>query len=224
MKTPRRSGHSPAKQAAVRGGWRPSVGYLAIALALAVVSLIFVFKSSNGEDDTATSRSSSASPASRRDTFATWTPPPLPAPPMEQEVSPAAPQQPAEGDADPTRDLAFYVPRGEKPTMPEVIERLHQAGVYTGLGAFTPPGTSPPLVGIAVPDDFVLPPGYVRHHQATDDGQTIEPILMYSPDYQFVDAANQPIAIPKDRVVLPEHAPPGLPIRRIVIPAPTDPQ
>lgn len=108
--------------------------------------------------------------------------------------------------------------------MPEVIERLHQAGIHTGLGAFTPPGTSPPLVGIAVPEDFVLPPGYVRHHQATDDGQAIEPILMYSPDYQFVDAANQPIAIPKDRVVLPEHAPPGLPIRRIVIPAPTDPQ
>ena len=46
---------------------------------------------------------------------------------------------------------------------------------------------------------------------------------MFSPDYQFFDAANQPIAIPADRVVPPELAPPGLPIRRIVIPAPTEP-
>jgi apolipoprotein N-acyltransferase len=69
-----------------------------------------------------------------------------------------------------------------------------------------------------VPEDFVLPEGYVRHHQATDDGQRIEAILMFSPDRPPVDAANRPIAIPKDRVVPPELAPPGLPIRRIVIP------
>lgn len=222
MKTPRRSGKPPADPVTARGGWRPSFGYLVIALALAVVSLIFVFKSSNGEDDNATSTSSSATSASGREMFATWTPPPLPAPPVAQEASPGAPEQHVEGDADPTRDLSFYVARGEKPTIPEVIERLHQAGVYTGLGAFSPPGTSPPLVGIAVPEEFQLPPGYVRHHQTTDDGQPIEPILMYSPDYQFVDTANQPIALPKDRVVLPEHAPPGLPIRRIEIPAPTE--
>lgn len=107
--------------------------------------------------------------------------------------------------------------------MAEVIDRLHRAGVYTGLGAFSPPGTRPPLVGLAVPEDFVLPEGYVRHYQATDDGQRIEPILMFSPDHQFFDAAHRPIAIPKDRVVPPELAPPGLPIRRIVIPAPTEP-
>jgi hypothetical protein len=107
--------------------------------------------------------------------------------------------------------------------MGEVIERLHLAGVHTGLGAFQPPGTRPPLVGLAVPEDFVLPDGYVRHYQATDDGQRIEPILMVSPDHQFFDAANQPIAMPEDRVVPPELAPPGLPIRRIVIPAPTEP-
>ena len=69
--------------------------------------------------------------------------------------------------------------------MAEVIDRLHQAGVYGGLGAFSPPGTRPPLVGLAVPEDFVLPEGYVRHYQATDDGQRIEPILMFSPDHQF---------------------------------------
>jgi len=107
--------------------------------------------------------------------------------------------------------------------MGEVIDRLHQAGVNSGLGAFSPPGTRPPLVGIAVPEDFPLPEGYVRHYQATDDGQRLEPILMFSPDHRFVDAVNQPIAIPSDRVVPPELAPPGLPIRRIVIPAPAQP-
>ena len=107
--------------------------------------------------------------------------------------------------------------------MAEVIDRLHQASVTSGLGAFSPPGTRPPLVGLAVPEDFVLPEGYVRHHQATDDGQRIEPILMYSPDHQFFDATDRPITIPQDRVVPPELAPPGLPIRRIVIPAPIEP-
>lgn len=106
--------------------------------------------------------------------------------------------------------------------MIEVIDRLNQAGVRSGLGAFSPPGTRPPLVGLAVPEDFPLPDGYVRHHQATDDGQRIEPILMFAPDRQWVNAAGQPIAIPKDRVVPPELAPPGLPVRRIKIPAPAD--
>ncbi|WP_342116824.1 hypothetical protein [Pseudoduganella sp. OTU4001] len=127
-----------------------------------------------------------------------------------------------EGDADPTRDLRHYVMRGEKPTMAEVIRRLHENGVHTGLGAFNPPGTNPPLVGLAVPKDFALPPGYVRHHQVTDDGQTIEPILMFAPDFQLLDAANQPIPMPRDRVVPSELAPPGLPLRRIVIPPPVE--
>jgi hypothetical protein len=126
-------------------------------------------------------------------------------------------------NGDQTPDLSDYVNIGEKPTMAEVIERLHLAGVQSGLGAFSPPGTRPPLVGLAVPEDFPLPEGYVRHHQATDDGQRIEPILMFSPNHAFVDTGGRPIAIPKDRVVPPELAPPGLPIRRIVIPAPTEP-
>ena len=77
-------------------------------------------------------------------------------------------------------------------------------------------------MGLAVPEGFPLPPGYVRHYQATDDGQRIEPILMFSPDYPLRDAAGRPIAIPKDRVVPPELAPPGMPIRRITIPAPVE--
>lgn len=224
MKTPRRSGQPLTDPASARRGWRPSLGYLAIALGLTAVGL-FLLMSPDENGKAATPRASSPSSSAPSATFVTWTPPPLPSPAQDpQDVSQRMPEANAEGDADPTRDLSFYVARGEKPTMPEVIERLHQAGIYTGLGAFSPPGTRPPLVGLAVPEDFELPPGYVRHYQATDDGQRIEPILMYSPDYQFVDAANQPIAIPKDRVVPPEHAPPGLPIRRIVIPAPLEPQ
>lgn len=216
MKTPRRSGQPPAHPVTAGRAWRPSLGYLAIALALVAGGLIFLLMSSDEADNTATP---AASPASARDAVITWTPPSLPSPPVAQDVSPRTPD-----GVDPTRDLSSYVARGEKPTMPEVIERLHQAGVHTGLGAFSPPGTRPPLIGLAVPEDFALPKGYVRHHQATDDGQRIEAILMYAPDHQFVDAANQPIAIPKDRVVPPELAPSGLPIRRIVIPAPTEPR
>lgn len=139
---------------------------------------------------------------------------------MQRQPLSARPLQAAQ---DPN-DLAAHVAPGQPaPSMGEVIERLHQAGVRTGLGAFSPPGTSPPLVGLAVPDDYVLPEGYVRHHQATDDGQPIEPILMYSPDYEFVDAAGRPQEIPADRVVPPEHAPPGLPGRQVRIPPPRDP-
>ncbi len=125
-----------------------------------------------------------------------------------------------ERDNDPTRDLSSYVPRGAQPSMAEVITRLNEAGVHTGLGAFSPPGTRPPLIGLAVPEDFTLPPGYVRHHQATDDGQRIEAILMFAPGFQLLDAQQRPVDMPKDRVVPPELAPPGLPLRRIVLPPP----
>lgn len=122
-------------------------------------------------------------------------------------------------DDDQTPDLTAYLNPGEKPTMGEVIERLHRAGVTTGVAAFNPPGTKPPMIGLAVPDDFALPPGYVRHHQTTDDGQDIEPILMYAPEHpRFAGGART-----RDRIVPPEQAPPGLPLRKIVIPAPAEP-
>ena len=116
-------------------------------------------------------------------------------------------------------DLSRFVPQGEAPSMAVVIDKLHEAGIHSGLGAFPPPGTSPPMRGLAVPEDFVLPRGYVRHYQATDDGQRIAPILMFSPDYTFYDSAGRRIDIPGNRVVPPELAPPGLPIRLIEIPA-----
>ena len=117
-------------------------------------------------------------------------------------------------------DISNYIAPGEAPPMAEVIARLNKAGVHTGLGAFSPPGTSPPMVGLAVPEDFDLPEGYVRHYQATDDGQRIDPILMFSPDFEFLDAAGRPLRLPPDMVVPPNMAPPGLPIHLIKIPPP----
>ena len=117
-------------------------------------------------------------------------------------------------------DLADVIPPGVEPTAAQVIDELHKAGIHSGIGAFNPPGTSPPLIGLAVPEDFKLPEGYVRHYQATDDGQRIEPILMYSPDFEFFDSAGRRIDIPADRVVPPGMAPPGMTSRRITVPPP----
>lgn len=123
---------------------------------------------------------------------------------------------------DPTPDLSDYVLPGEAPEMAQVIEALHARGIRTGLGAFSPPGTSPPKQGLEVPADFVLPEGYVRHHQVTDDGQPIAPILMFAPDLDFVVKNGVRVPVPPDRVVPPELAPPGLPPRRVRIPPPLD--
>ena len=193
---------------------RPSFGYLAIALVLAVGGLAFLWISSAENAELAATKTATVS-SSPSSATPSW-PPALPV------AAPDLVQRMPEMDADPTRDISSYIMRGENPTMPEVIERLHKAGVHTGLGAFSPPGTRPAMIGLAVPEDFVLPEGYVRHHQATDDGQRIEAILMFAPDHQFFDANKQPIVIPKDRLVTPELAPPGLPIRRIVVPAPIE--
>lgn len=120
------------------------------------------------------------------------------------------------GDPD---DLASYVsPTDPEPTAGEVIQALHDIGDHTGIGAFNPPGTSPPLQGLAVPEDYILPPGYVRHYQVTDEGEPLEAILMYSPDLAVVEVDGRPMPVPEDRLVPPELAPPGLPIREITIP------
>jgi len=204
--------------------------YLAIALAIAACVLAFFLLSPSSPMSvvTETAKPPSKSNLARGTVFSWW---PGHAKVSTSNVSPSASVGPemSEADSNPTReaendptDLSNFVARDENITMKEVIEYLHQLGVHSGLGAFNPPGTRPPLIGLAVPDDFLLPEGYVRHSQATDDGQRIEPILMFAPDYQIFDAANRPIEMPKDRVVPPELAPPGFPIRRIVIPAPIE--
>jgi hypothetical protein len=121
---------------------------------------------------------------------------------------------------DPNDLASWFKPGDPAPTMGEVIETLHEMGIRTGLGAFSPPGTSPPLVGLAVPPDFPLPPGYVRHHQVTDDGVPLEAVLMFAPEAVLRDATGRVIPLPEDLLVPPELAPPGLPIRRIEVPTP----
>jgi hypothetical protein len=93
----------------------------------------------------------------------------------------------------------------------------------SGLALFPPPGTVPLLRGIVVPEDFPLPEGYVRHHQVTDDGEALPAILMFHPDYELLDAAGEPIAVPGDRVVPPELAPPGLPLQMLELPGGGEP-
>lgn len=126
----------------------------------------------------------------------------------------ATPEIPVELPSVDPNDLAVHFRPGDpEPTGAEVITALQEAGIHTGLGAFNPPGTSPPLEGLAVPEDFELPEGYQRHYQFTDDGQPIEAILMFTPEARLYDANGNPIALPADGVVPPELAPKGLPLR-----------
>lgn len=209
--------------------WSPSIGFLLIALGLVAGGVAAWWPATGMPPSPADAAASAASSASTA-VAGTWPGAPVPAPARARPARDASAPGPASAaprilrvrppGTDQTPDITDYINDGEKPTMKEVIDRLHAAGVHTGLGAFNPPGTKPPLVGLAVPEDFVLPPGYVRHYQATDDGQRIEPILMFAPGFQPTAADGRPIAVPDDRVVPPELAPPGLPIRRIVIPAP----
>jgi hypothetical protein len=208
--------------------WRPSRGPLAIALALVAGALAAWGAWPEAPEAVVEAAASAPTATSAQPSIVAPVPAPAPADPPRVAAAPAAPepasvphvQRHRSARGDQTPDLADYINDGDIPTTAEVIDRLHAAGVHGGLGAFSPPGTRPPLVGLAVPDDFALPEGYVRHYQATDDGQRIEPILMFAPDHEFFDADHRPIEIPKDRVVPPELAPPGLPIRRIVVPAP----
>jgi hypothetical protein len=93
----------------------------------------------------------------------------------------------------------------------------------SGIGLFPPPGTDPVKIGIRVPEGFELPEGYVRHYQVTDDGQPLPPILMFHPDYDWVDESGQHVEV-EGGVVPPELAPPGMPIEMLELPeAPSEP-
>lgn len=208
------------------GAWRPSLGYVVVALGLIAGGLGMVWMGATDSVDDSTQQNPAAAQIAYAQPLekgtSVWSIQANVPVPNERPMAPDT-RPTFEGDHDPTADLSSYVARGAQPTMNEVIERLRGAGVETGLAAFNPPGTRPNKIGLAVPEDFVLPEGYVRHHQATDDGQRVEAILMYAPDRPLLDANRQPIAIPQDRVVPPELAPPGLPLRQIVIPPPLNP-
>jgi hypothetical protein len=202
------------------GPWRPAWGYALLALALLGGSawLLLGLPDDTGTEAAAPTQPAAASALPTAAVAGAASAAPVPAPALAVASAAAAPSAPLPGD-----DLAAHVPPGTVPTMNQVIERLHQQGVRTGLGAFNPPGTRPALIGLAVPEAFELPPGYVRHHQATDDGQRIEAILMFDPDHPPPEAAGRSLATPAERVVPAELAPPGLPIRLISLPPPADP-
>ena len=220
--------HPPDPPPDERGGgnetWRPSPWLVAAALGIVAAGLAGWWLSAASTvqvvADTTTPAASAA--AARAPTGAAPRVVPAPGDAASTAATPAARRiarvRPA--GADQTPDITDFINDGETPTMAEVIARLHQAGVHGGLAAFNPPGTRPLLIGLAVPDDFVLPEGYVRHYQATDDGQRVEPILMFAPGFQLFDADHRPIPMPADRVVPPELAPPGLAVRRIAPPPP----
>ncbi|MCC5865599.1 MAG: hypothetical protein JJU31_10805 [Wenzhouxiangella sp.] len=104
-------------------------------------------------------------------------------------------------------------------TRPPVQARDSQTGIH----AFPPLGTRPTLTGVIVPDDFELPPGYVRHYQSTDHGQRLAPILMFDPRNPPLDAFGEPMDIPPDRIVPPDLVPAGMPIEILELPEQREP-
>jgi hypothetical protein len=133
----------------------------------------------------------------------------------------AAPPTAAPAAAGPRAQPRRAAPDASAPVLPqEALDFLQAAasGEPSGIALFPPPGTDPPRAGIVVPEDFELPPGYVRHYQVTDDGNPLPAILMFHPDYEWVDASGRPLAVPENRIVPPELAPPGLPVRMLEVP------
>ena len=116
-----------------------------------------------------------------------------------------------------TRPATQPAPQPTPPSEPET-QQAAPSGPAEGIHLFRP-GTKPLKQGIIVPEDFPLPPGYVRHYQVTDSGEQVKPILMFHPDYKPVDSDGKPIELPANRVVPPEMAPPGMPIEILEVPA-----
>jgi hypothetical protein len=157
-------------------------------------------------------------------------PPPAPTPPPR--VAAAAPPKPESKDvvAPPVRRNVRPVTRAPQATAgapPATEPPAHEdapvgfgpPGQKTGIALFPPRDTKPIKIGIVVPDDYEVPEGYVRHYQAGDDGEMLPAILMFHPDYEWIDEAGHRIELPPDRIVPPELAPPNLPIHMLEVPA-----
>jgi len=102
----------------------------------------------------------------------------------------------------------------------DVIPALVASGAKTGIAVFPLPGTDPLKPGIIVPEDFDLPEGFVRHYQTDDNGKRLPPILIVHPDYDLVNERGEIVPLPDGRMVPPELAPAGMPIRMLEIPKP----
>jgi hypothetical protein len=201
-------------------GVRTGVWLVSIGLVAAAAVLLVLARSEDGTAPERTAAPQGSPPAAiapaRERIEPARAPQPAAAAPVEVAAEPAPPPEPEPSEAH------------EAPALPEPPEREDPIVGYgppgTGIQAFPPPGTSPPLEGLVVPEGFELPEGYVRHHQVTDDGQDLPPILMFHPDYkEWVGADGKPVEVPADRVVPPELAPPGMPIQRLEIPDPGAP-
>jgi len=127
---------------------------------------------------------------------------PTPPPPRTGSTPPALP-----------RAASAEAPPGPEP----VTQEGEPSGPSDGVHLYRQ-GTKPLKQGLVVPEGFELPPGYVRHYQATDDGEPVKPILMFHPDYKPTDANGQPVELPANRVVPMELAPPGMPLEVLELP------
>jgi hypothetical protein len=123
--------------------------------------------------------------------------------------------------ADPAADGATPTPKPEKPRREidaaDAIVALREEGIHDGIAAFGIPGSHPPKAGIIVPEELELPEGYVRHYQSTDDGEELPAILMFHPDYEFVNDAGEVVKLPEDGVVRPDMAPPGIDTSQVLV-------
>jgi hypothetical protein len=145
--------------------------------------------------------------------------------PISRREPPSGAQAPARGPAVAVEPVPAPAPTpapaAEGPSkglLDEVLESLRAHGTPTGIAVYPPKGTNPPKTGLVVPDDYALPDGYVRYYQSTDEGRRLEPILMFSPDYELVDEHGNAVPLPENGIVPPEMAPPGMPIRMLELP------
>lgn len=145
------------------------------------------------------------------------------APTREQEAKSAASRHarriaaPAAQSSPPGPAPAQSAQPVEPPSREDAPFGLGRPGETSGIKLFPAMGTKPTKVGIVVPDDFELPEGYVRHFQANEDGELLPPILLFHPDYEWVDDAGEAIPLPPDRVVPPELVPAGMPIEMLEV-------
>ncbi|MDY7230966.1 hypothetical protein [Hyalangium rubrum] len=151
--------------------------------------------------------------------FAESEPPPVATPPpATAPVVRPAPARPVTKPALPQhlQKQVAAVPEEVLEQLPEGLYEMPKPGDEpSGMMLFPAPGTDPIKKGILVPEDFELPPGYVRHYQATDDGERLPAILMFNPEKPPLDANGQPMKVPENGIVPPELAPPGLPIQML---------
>jgi hypothetical protein len=177
-----------------------------VAAGLVLLALVWLFFDVRG-DVRGEARDDAATAPGQRGEVASRSQPSTPRPALG---TPGGSDGPDRGQADGPDDAdqpEVYVNQLEPPP-----------GEKTGIHLFPPPGTKPIKGGIIVPDGYQLPPGYVRHFQATDDGEPVQAILMFHPDHRPLDADGRPIPLPADRVVPPEMAPPGMPIEMLEAP------